>query len=250
MKKRCAIFTTVKNENIFLPIWLKYYQKYFSNDDIYILDHDSTDESTKNLNVNIVRVTNNYVNDHDWLVKIAQDFQKELLKNYECVIFAESDEILYSVEKSFDQTINDFIRSNDKYVTFSGYSVIQDVEKEQSLLSGDKIFEKRNYWYKDAAEDKTLMSKVPLDWSWGFHKLTGRNNNYQKDCYIVHLHRFDFKSMVERHKTRMSFIQKNDGGGTHWKSNEKDIFEVFRQVASQPFLIPEDHKRVLKDLVY
>lgn len=250
MKRKCAVFTTVKNESVFLPIWLRHYQQYFENQDIYVLDHHSTDESTAYLSVNVKTVANEYVNDHEWLVKIAQDFQRELLKKYQCVIFAESDEILYSVEKPLNQIIDEFIESDDLYVTFSGYSVIQDIQNEPGLQSGDLIFEKRRYWYKDAAEDKTLMSKIPLDWNWGFHSLKGRNNNYHSDCYIAHLHRFDFQTMVQRHQERTSFKQKQDGGGTHWKSNQNDIFEVFQKISSQPLLIPEHHQLALKHLEY
>jgi hypothetical protein len=250
MKKKCAVFTTVKNESIFLPIWLKHYQQYFANEDIYVLDHSSTDGSTSNLPVNVRLVSNDYVNDHDWLVKTAQDFQRQLLQDYQCVVFVESDEILYSTEKPLNETLNDFIQGDDLYATCSGYSVIQDTQNELALSSGDYIFEKRNFWYKDAAEDKTLVSKVPLEWNWGFHSLKGRNNNYHRDLYIAHLHRFDFETMVNRHQVRTSFQQKNDGGGHHWKKNRNDIFEVFQKVSSQPFLITEQHKVALQHLTY
>jgi len=250
MKKECAVFTTVKNESIFLPIWLRHYQKYFANEDIYVLDHSSTDGSTSNLSANVRLVSNEYVNDHEWLVKTAQDFQRHLLQEYQCVVFVESDEILYSIEKPLNETLKDFIQGDDLYTTCSGYSVIQYVQSESSLSFGDRIFEKRNFWYKDAAEDKTLISKIPLEWNWGFHSLKGRNNNYHRDLYIAHLHRFDFETMVKRHQERTSFQQKNDGGGHHWKKNRDDIFEVFRQVSSQPFLIPEQHKKSLMHLTY
>jgi len=250
MKKKSAVFTTVKNESIFLPIWLTHYQQYFSNEDIYVLDHQSTDGSTLNLPVNVRLVSNECVNDHDWLVNTAQNFQRQLLQEYECVVFVESDEILYSLDKPFSQFIDDFLQSDNLYATCSGYSIIQDLEKESVLCLGDRIFEKRNLWYKDAAEDKTLISKVPLDWNWGFHTLKGRNNNYHRDLYIAHLHRFDLETMIKRHKIRTSFKQKNDGGGHHWKSDEKEIFETFRKVSSQPFQIPEQHKRSLDHLIY
>lgn len=250
MKKRCAVFTTVKNESIFLPIWLRHYKQYFNDNDIYVLDHSSTDNSTLNLSVNVKRVENDYVNDHNWLVSLAQQFQRELLKEYECVIFAESDEILYSLENPFDQIIDRFISGDEMYQSFNGYSVIQDLQNESSLQPGDKIFAKRNYWYKDAAEDKTLMSKVPLEWTWGFHSLKNRPNNYHRDLYIVHLHRFDFETMLNRHVTRTSFKQKNDGGGHHWKTNRDDVLKVFREVSSQPLLIPEQHKNSLLHLTY
>lgn len=250
MKRKCAIFTTVKNESIFLPIWLRHYQQYFDNQDIYVLDHHSTDGSTTNLPVNVRTVENECVNDHGWLAQIAQDFQRELLRDYECVIFAESDEILYCVEKPLYQFIEEFINGNEDYVTFNGYSVIQDIEKEPDLQSGDVIFEKRNKWYKDYAEDKTLLSKIPLEWNWGFHFLKDKNNNPHPECRIAHLHRFDFETMVKRHQIRTSFKQKNDGGGTHWRSGRNEIFEVFKTITTQPLLIPYEDKKVLEHLVY
>lgn len=250
MKKRCAVFTTVKNENIFLPIWLRHYQQYFSNEDIYVLDHHSTDGSTKDLPVNVRLVSNDYVNDHQWLAVIAQDFQKELLKEYKCVVFAESDEIIYSVEKPLNQTLDEFIDDDYLYVTCNGHSVIQDIENETALASGDSIFEKRNFWYKDYAEDKTLITKIPLEWNWGFHSLKGRTNNPHSDLYIAHLHRFDFETMVKRHQERTSFRQKNDGGGSHWKTERDEIFEVFRSIVNEPILIPKEHKDSLQNLTY
>jgi hypothetical protein len=250
MKKRCAIFTTVKNENIFLPIWLRHYQQYFSNEDIYILDHHSTDGSTKNLSVNVRLVSNDTVNDHQWLCDIAQDFQRELLEKYECVIFAESDEILYSLQKPFDQAIDDFIQSQDLYVTTNGFSVFQNIQFEYPVQLGEKIFEKRNYWYKDYAEDKTLITKVPLMWNWGFHTMKNFPNSPYKDFYIAHLHRFDFETMVKRHQERTSFTQKNDGGGSHWRSTKEEIFQVFQHTANEPMLIPKEHKQALSNLTY
>lgn len=250
MKRKCAVFTTVKNESIFLPIWLRHYQQYFDNQDIYVLDHHSTDGSTSNLPVNVKTVENEFVNDHGWLAQIAQDFQKELLESYECVIFAESDEILYSVEKPLNEFVEEFVDGNKEYITFNGYSVIQDIQKELALESGDVIFEKRNQWYRDTAEDKTLLTKIPLQWNWGFHSMKDKSNNYHPDCYIAHLHRFDFGTMVKRHQDRTSFKQKNDGGGSHWKSNQNDIFEVFQQTRTQPILIPQYHKKVLQHLTY
>jgi hypothetical protein len=250
MKKRCAIFTTVKNENIFLPIWLRHYQQYFSNEDIYVLDHHSTDGSTKNLPVNVRLVSNDTVNDNEWLRNIAQDFQRELLEKYECVIFAESDEILYSLQKPFDQAIDDFIQSQDLYVTTKGFSVIQDIQFEYPVRSGERIFEKRNYWYKDRAEDKTLITKVPLVWDWGFHAMVGLPNTPYQDFYIAHLHRFDFETMVKRHQERTSFVQKNDGGGCHWRSKREEIFEVFQTISNEPMLIPKEHKQALSNLTY
>ena len=45
-KKSRAVITMAKNESVFLPIWWRYYAQFFLPEDIYILDHESTDGST------------------------------------------------------------------------------------------------------------------------------------------------------------------------------------------------------------
>ena len=36
-----ALVTMVHNEPVFLPIWLRYYSRFFAPDDIYVLDNDT-----------------------------------------------------------------------------------------------------------------------------------------------------------------------------------------------------------------
>ena len=38
-KKSRAVVTMAQNENIFLPVWWKYYSRFFAPEDIYVLDH-------------------------------------------------------------------------------------------------------------------------------------------------------------------------------------------------------------------
>jgi hypothetical protein len=70
--KDCAVFTIVKNEKLFLPIWIKHYKKFFDDSDIYILDHESNDDSTKNLDVNVIPVYNEFTFDQNWLINTVQ----------------------------------------------------------------------------------------------------------------------------------------------------------------------------------
>lgn len=87
-KRKCAVFTIVKNESVYLPIWLRYYKKYFNDKDIYVLDHESTDGSTENLSVNCKLVTNDLFQDNEWLLSVTKEFQRKLLRDYRQVLFA------------------------------------------------------------------------------------------------------------------------------------------------------------------
>ena len=72
-----AVFTMVYNEPVFLPIWLRYYSRFFAPDDIYVFDHQSTDGSTSGGGFVRIPVTHDTV-DHTWMVGTLQAHQHEL----------------------------------------------------------------------------------------------------------------------------------------------------------------------------
>jgi hypothetical protein len=251
MKKKTAVFTIVKNESYFLPIWIKHHKKYFDESDIYVLDHQSNDGSTENITVNVVQVFNEFAFDHSWLVATVQNFQKDLLQKYECVLFAEADELIYTVDKSLNETIDEFL--NDKTCNFAccmGYEVIQNLENETSLTANDKIFKNRNYWFKYSDYDKTLLSKIPLTWSVGFHTMFDGGKNYNYDLRLVHLHRVDFELMLKRHEERANkWNKKNDGlGSQHRIGDREGVLKYFKTIPTEIELIPESHKKTLEDI--
>jgi hypothetical protein len=252
MKKKSAVFTIVKNEDYFLPIWIKHYKKYFDESDIYILDHQSDNGSTNNLTVNVIPVINELAFDHQWLVDTVQNFQKELLEKYECVVFAESDELLYSIEKPLNLVIEDLINnSNQDYITCIGHEVIE-MRDEKSLTFKDEIFKNRNYWFKTYNYDKTLISKIPLNWCWGFHNTNGKEKEFTHGVHMVHLHRVDFEMMLKRHQERATkWKLKNDGPGVgfqHKIGDREGVMEYFKDIPSKPTLIPNEHKIILKGI--
>ena len=90
-----AAFTIVNNESMMLPLWLDYYSRYFDGDDLYVLDHDSTDRSTAELDgrCHVVPV-HRQAFDHHWLKSTVELFQAFLLRSYDAVLFAEADEFV------------------------------------------------------------------------------------------------------------------------------------------------------------
>ena len=251
MKKKCAVFTIVKNENYFLPIWIKHYKKYFNNSDIYVLDHQSNDDSTNNLDVNVVQVINELAFDHQWLVNTVESFQSKLLQEYTCVIFAESDELIYSIDKDLNDSIDDFISSDLNYVYCRGYEIIQDLENEKSISPDDSIIENRNNWFENWLYHKPLLSKIPLNWAWGFHNLSHYPTNNTIGSYgitLCHLHRVDFEFMLKRHEERAKkWNLKDDGAaGFHHRISDKDeLLKFFNDIPSQIVKIPQEHKNKL-----
>ena len=250
MKKKCAVFTIVKNESYFLPIWIKHYKKYFDSSDIYVLDHQSTDGSTTGLDVNVIPVINEMAFDHQWLVNTVQQQQEKLREEYESVLFAESDELVYTLEKPLNEIIDDFINdSSVTHQTCSGYEVIEDIGNEKILEPGDEIFRNRNFWFEHEMYSKTLLSKIPLRWIWGFHSAINVSINKKYNLFLCHLHRCDFEFMLKRHEERATkWKLKDDGAGVgfqHRIGDREGVLRYFNDIPTKPTIIPEKHKEVL-----
>lgn len=91
-----AAFTIVQDEPVMLPLWLRYYGRYFDPEDLYVIDHDSTDGSTTGLegHCRIVPVHRQASFDHNWLRSTVEAFQIFLLRSYSAVAFSEVDEFV------------------------------------------------------------------------------------------------------------------------------------------------------------
>jgi hypothetical protein len=236
------VFTIVKNERYFLPIWLKYYSRYFDSEDIYVLDHQSDDGSTSMISANVIKVENELAFDHRWLAETVSNFQKELLNEYECVIFSEADELLYSPKYDLNELIDVFLSSDDEFLTCFGYEIVQKIPEEINLNPGDEIFINRKYWDRHEVYDKPLISKISMDWVPGFHDCWDMRKNYNCDLHLIHLHRVDFELLMERHKERAQWKYKDDKLGYQNKTDNRDWLWDWFNWFKPKWEIPDDHR--------
>lgn len=190
-KKKYALFTIVRNEKVFLPIWYSYYTKYFKEEDVYILDHASTDLSTNNYK-NVIEIKNYFTQDHNWMANVSNEFQKKLLKNYKWVFFSHVDEIICPDPNKY-LGIEDFLIKNKnlKTIRCKGYEVIQFPE-EKDILESKKILLQRRYWFQNDVYSKPLITRTPVKWSAGWHSVQNKDISIKEDILLIHLHRFDF----------------------------------------------------------
>lgn len=250
MKKLYCIFTVVRNEKVFLPIFLNYYKKYFKNEDIFILDHLSSDGSTKNLDVNVEQLTHSFAYDHGWFCNVVKDYQKSLLQQYEAVVYVDVDEMLYVLHQPLNEYLDDFLQSSDQYRTCIAHEVVHDFAKEPNWDASSKVLQARDRWFNDEHYRKTLISKIPLNWYLGFHDIDTERNIDGK-LFMLHLHRFDLNVAVERNRDRLMNIQdRNDGHGAQNKLTEYgEMKTYFKSVDNMISNIDADHKKFLIDCI-
>ena len=200
-KKRCCALTFVKNEKVFLPIWLKYYSKYFNVEDIYVIDHESDDgsleECLKRYKFNVIKVHNEYYDDI-WRLKTAYQKHAELLQRYEYVLYTDADEIVIPDPSKY-RDLKDYITRHDTdCVACVAYELIHLRERESPIDLGRPILEQRKYWYYNGFYNKSPLLRIPLErvYETGAEsKGYGRDN----DLWLLHLHKLDFDLCWDKH---------------------------------------------------
>ena len=180
-----------------------------------------------------------------------QNFQQTLLEQYEVVIFTEVDEILYTLNQSFDSFVEDFRNNNNlQYLSAIGYEIKQNIETEKTLNKEDNIIKNRNFWFRYPNYDKTLITKIPLYYGVGFHDC--QYPKIQSNLFLLHLHRVDLNLMIERRQKRATTwnLKQDDiarGWGTYHQDGEiekiKSHFDHYHNgvpIIVEP--IPQEHK--------
>jgi hypothetical protein len=211
-RKRRAVLTMVHNEPVFLPIWLRYYSRFFGPEDIHVLDHDTTDGSTDRDGFVRIPVSHGSV-DHTWMVRTIEHHQWELLDSYDVVLVTDVDEIV--APRPEQGTLAGYIdRLDEEFVNCLGYEVIHMLDREGRFDPSRRVLDQRGYWFPNNAYNKPALAMEPLRWVPGFHTLEDGRTRLDPDLCMIHLHRMDYEICLARHRYRR---------GRRW--NERDLAE-------------------------
>jgi hypothetical protein len=197
--RRRALVTMVHNEPVFLPIWLSYYSRFFRPEDIYVLDNDTNDGSTRREGFVRIEVSHRRV-DHTWMVRTIEQLQHELMQRYDVVVVTDVDEIVAPVPEW--GTLAEYLdRIEEESVNCLGYELLH-MRDEPPLDLTRPILDQRGHWFINDAYDKAAIATVPLTWRPGFHGRADGAFNPDPDLRLIHLHRVDYDICLARHKLR------------------------------------------------
>jgi len=257
-KRRCAIFVMVQNEKVFLPIWLKYYTKYFSGDDIYVFDHRTDDGSVEKCSALFkfrnIRLEYPFSFDHLWFRFVASSMQKKLLKYYEYVIFTDVDEILMP-HPAYYSGLDDYIEKlKKKYVRCIGYELIHLNNNENSFDSRKTVLSQRSFWYRNNLYNKTLLSSKSLSWRIGFHGVLKFISNYDNTFLLIHLHKIDYdycwNKSLERSKLQWTDEEIKKDRGWQNRITDKEKFDKYYYTWPEDIKIVEIPEEIRKMNVF
>jgi hypothetical protein len=201
---RRAAFTIVQNEATFLPLWVRYYGRHFAAEDLYVLDHGSSDGSVKAVadRCNVMTVHRDRTFDHVWLKGIVEDFFAFLLRSYPAVLFSDVDEFVVA-DPARHAGLGAYIDAlTAPAACCSGYNIVQYPE-EGALDFEMDILAQRHFWHPAPKwYSKRLLGRVPLSWNVGLHEEYNVPAALpDPDLRLVHLHRVDYDRCLARHRS-------------------------------------------------
>ena len=160
-RRHAAVFTIVREEAVFLPIWLRYYGAHFAPEDIYVLHHvvpgGPEDSCCDGLACNVEQRPNALF-DPAWLGRVVSQKQAELLSRYRAVLFAEVDEIVVPREGSLRQSVEAFAREDGAEaapaVACTGWEMHHEFGAEPPIDLSRPLLAQRSRWHRNTLYDK------------------------------------------------------------------------------------------------
>ncbi|MDF2427620.1 MAG: hypothetical protein OPY07_00005, partial [Nitrosopumilus sp.] len=133
----------------------------------------------------------------------------------ETVLFAEADEIVVADPLRYDGLQHYIDSMKEEFVSTNSFNLYQNKRKEKQIDLKFDILSQRKYFKKLKKQwGKPLLSKIPIEWSYGFHKFLNKETVCDENLYLFHLRFMDSKLYFNRLKERNSGQKiKNDGIG-------------------------------------
>lgn len=229
---RIAAFTTVYNESIFLPIWLKYYGRSLGAENLFVLDHGSTDGSTNGIEVTpTLRLPRIGRQDEDERAIFISRFQAVLLQYYDVVIFSDADEFLVPDPDHFSD-LRAFIEQwHGDYVNAVGLNVTHVPDIEPSIDLSQPILRQRRYAEFSGPFCKPLISRIPLRWDAGMHKCD-HAPAIDPRLFLFHLKLFDVSMLSKRQSGQPIVWSENAIRKHHGIQHRQEVDELISSTFS------------------
>lgn len=224
--KPIALVTTVKNEPYFLPKWLQYYRNYFDAQDIYILDDNTTDGSTTNIDANVIPAINPTPNKYNivWIKALIDTHITRLVDEYQSILYLDADEFLVTRNQ---QNLRQYLlqqldcrpnidantKRHTKWSPFigdhrvcitTGYNIIHIPTLESKFNDNLNILQQRQYCYRITAYDKPSAANHFLNYAEGFHAASNEiafSEFSRNDPNLIMLHAklYDQDKLIQRY---------------------------------------------------
>jgi hypothetical protein len=230
--KKIAAVTMVYNEAEYLPIWLRHYGRQVGPENCYVIDHGSSDGSTRNLGLcNVIRIPRSPYDPTQQSVFNSQ-FCSSLLNWFDWVVYSDVDELLMA-DPLVAPSLSEYVRRPlPDVVTAIGLNVAHRVDVEADLDFAKAITAQRSYVFSSSSMCKPNLISRPITWSPGSHSSDAEV--IFDHLYLFHLRWVDLPYGLRRlQKTRaMDWARTN--AGQHQRVEDERMTRTFNGFGRLP----------------
>lgn len=198
----------VYNEAVLLPVWLKHYARQIGSQHCYVLDHGSSDGSTRNISAQVTTLPRSQPDEHLRAVA-ANDYCATLLDAYDYVLFTDVDELVVA-DPDKAPTLKHWIAWNRRLpavVSPFGVDILHDHENESEIDWNKPISKQRKLIRPFSALCKPTLVKERPTWGAGFHFTQKPSKAYIAELFLFHL-AFCDNRMLEDRQIRRNAVAK------------------------------------------
>ena len=199
-KPTLAVVTMVYNEVDLLPYWTRHYSRHVSPEHLYVLDHGSTDGSTRDLRpINVIRIPGSPLDDRR-RTEAMELLTASLLKWYDFVAYVDCDELLVPDPDVAGDLPSFCQQVTTSVVTSFGMNVLHRMHHEVVIRPDQEISLQRRYVLPTASMCKPSLINKPIRWAPGFHCYDGPP--VFSGLFNFHLAYFDYPTALRRQEKR------------------------------------------------
>lgn len=212
-----AFVTMVYNDQFFLDIWLRYYLKHTTPENLYIVTHGpqpyAHDMAPNSNIVEIERDPRNPRLDQDRLAFLSK-FCSELTDRYDRVIMNDVDEIVV-LDPAHGGELVDYIESvprQHEVISPLGLEIVHRIDHENDYDYARNMFDQRQFVRMNGWYTKPNITSTKIVWGPDGHGSSYDRLFLDDNLYTFHLKWFDQLFHIKRHQDRLKLRFEDDEG--------------------------------------
>jgi hypothetical protein len=189
--------TTAFNENFFLPRWVSYYGSQVGQENLFVLDHGSTDISTLQLGrANIIRVPRSVFDDVKRAAFVS-NFFCSMLSYYDAGFASDVDEFIVADPRKYRTLVEFANTTRATALACMGLELFHIRHLEPDFREHLPILSQRRHVLFDSWMCKRSFASQPMRFGGGLHT-SDQPVAFDESLYLIHLKNFEYSFRLAR----------------------------------------------------